>query len=340
MLFLTSIVIQTVPAADQGIVNQILGLFTISGIPILLRSGLVVLTGIPLTLLFSRWTRKLVGARSSPQQGMIVGKVILYSGILIILVTVLQEMGFSLAPLLGAAGILGIALGFAAQTSVSNVISGFFLMAEGPFVVNDLVQVGDLMGRVLSIDMLSVKLRTFDNRFVRIPNENLIKSAFVNLTRFPIRRADITVGVAYKEDVARVKEILFEVARTHPGALMEPEPQFFFQDYGSSSLDFLFGVWIPTENFFEMRNEIREMIKRRFDEEGIEIPFPHRTLYAGAVTEPFPIRILGPESGPGGEKDTGPGTGQNALQREKEVDPGIGPGAPSRPGSEQRPGTQ
>jgi small-conductance mechanosensitive channel len=304
----TSVFAQTLPTVDQGFLEQILGLFTIAGIPVLLRSMVIVLAGIPLTLLLSRWIRNLVGARSSPQQGMIVGKVVLYAGFLIILVTVLNEMGFSLAPLLGAAGIMGIALGFAAQTSISNVISGFFLIAEGPFVVNDLVQVGDLTGRVLSIDMLSVKLRTFDNRFVRIPNENLIKSAFVNLTRFPIRRADIQVGVAYKEDVGKVKEILFEVARTHPGALMEPEPQFFFQDYGSSSLDFLFGVWVPTEHFFEVRNELREMIKQRFDEAGIEIPFPHHTLYTGAVTEPFPIRILGAEAEPAPGGKGGPGS--------------------------------
>ena len=305
MTLLTSIVPQTGLPVPEGFLDQVLALFTISGIPILMRSGLVVLTGIPLTILLSGWARKLVGGRYSPQQGMIAGKTVLYSGTIIILVTVLQELGFSLGPLLGAAGIMGIALGFAAQTSVSNVISGFFLMAEGPFLVDDLVQVGDLTGRVLSIDMLSVKLRTFDNRFVRIPNENLIKTEFVNLTRFPIRRVDITVGVAYKEEVAKVKKILFEVARIHPGALMEPGPQFYFQDYGSSSLDFLFGVWVPTKNFFEVRNELREMIKTRFDEEGIEIPFPHRTLYTGAVTDPFPIRIVGSEPGGAGESLAG-----------------------------------
>ncbi|MGM0670010.1 MAG: mechanosensitive ion channel family protein, partial [Gemmatimonadota bacterium] len=206
-------------------------------------------------------------------------------------------------PLLGAAGIMGIALGFAAQTSVSNVISGFFLMAEQPFVVNDLVQVGETRGRVLSIDMLSVKLRTFDNRFVRIPNENLVKTEFINLTRFPIRRADINVGVAYKEDVSRVREVLFDVARKHPLVLMEPEPQFFFQDYGASSLDFLFGIWTRTENYFQVRNEIREEIKRRFDEEDIEIPFPHRTLYAGAVTDAFPVRIVDAASTPMDQED-------------------------------------
>lgn len=301
---LTAFLAQADPSQGLGIMEGIENLFTPQGLSALLRSALVILTGIPLSLVLSRWARIFVGSRYSPQQGMVLGKVILYLGILIVLVSVLMELGFSLAPLLGAAGILGIALGFAAQTSVSNIISGFFLMAEQPFVVGDLVQVGETSGRVLSIDMLSVKLRTFDNRFVRIPNENLIKSEFVNLTRFPIRRVDINVGVAYKEDAEKVREILFQVARGHPGALMEPEPQFFFQDYGASALEFLFGVWVRTENFFEVRNELREMIKRRFDEEGIEIPFPHRTLYTGAETHPFPIRIVeGPKTENGRDPD-------------------------------------
>lgn len=287
-----------------GLFEPLQGLFLSEGARGLLRAGLVVLTGLPLTFVLSRWARRWVGRRYSVQHGMVTGQVVFYAGILIVLVSVLQELGFSLTPLLGAAGILGIAIGFAAQTSVSNIISGFFLMAEQPFVIDDVVQVGDVTGRILSIDMLSVKLRTFDNRFVRIPNENLVKTQFVNVTRFAIRRVDVNVGVAYKEDVSRVREILFQVAKDHPGALMEPEPHFQFLEYGTSSMDFLFGVWTRTDNFFRVRTELRAEIKRRFDEEGIEIPFPHRTVYAGAVTEPFPVRIFAdppPSAAPNGQ---------------------------------------
>jgi len=279
-------------ASAGGLLEPFRNLFTPEGSRGLLRAGLVILFLLPLTFVLSRWARRWVGKKYSTQQGMVTGKVLFYAGFLILLVSVLQELGFSLTPLLGAAGILGIAIGFAAQTSISNIISGFFLMAEQPFVVDDVVQVGDVTGRVLSIDTLSVKLRTFDNRFVRIPNENLVKTQFVNLTRFAIRRVDINVGVAYKEDVGRVRGILLQVAKDHPGALMEPEPQLQFLEYGQSSLEFLFGVWTRTDTFFRVRNELREEIKRRFDAEGIEIPFPHRTLYAGSVTEPFPVRIL------------------------------------------------
>ncbi len=257
-----------------------------------LRALAFLVVGLPVALLLSKWIRAWVVQQSNPQRGLVIGKLIWYVGLAIIIVSTLNELGFSLAPLLGAAGILGIALGFASQTSVSNVISGFFLMAEQPFVVDDVIQVGDTVGRVLSIDMISVKLRTFDNRFIRIPNETIVKSQVTTITRFPIRRVDVRVGVAYKEDLARVREVLLQVADANPRCLMEPEPQVMFQGYGESSLDFLFAVWATRENWLQLKNSIHEEIKTRFDEEGIEIPFPHRTLYAGSVTDPFPVRVV------------------------------------------------
>lgn len=259
----------------------------------LIRALAWIFLGIPALFAVSRWVRAVVGKRYSLQQGLVVGKVVLYPGLLLILVTALNQLGFSLTPLLGAAGIIGIAIGFASQTSVSNVISGFFLIAERPFEVDDVIQVGSTIGRVLSIDTLSVKLRTFDNRFVRIPNETIVKSEVTTITRFPIRRLDLNVGVAYKEDIPRVRDLLIDVSRANPRALMEPAPMVFFDGYGDSSLDLRLTVWATRENFFALKNSMLEQIKARFDAEGIEIPFPHRTLYTGEVTDPFPIRLVG-----------------------------------------------
>jgi len=257
----------------------------------LIRAALLALGGMTLAWGLSRWIRAHVTTRYDPQKGLVSGKLIFWPLALIIAVSVLRELGFSLAPLLGAAGILGIALGFASQTSVSNIISGFFLLGEEPFKVGDVIQVGDVEGIVLTIDMLSVKIRTFDNKMVRIPNESLVKSQFTNVTHFPIRRVDITVGVAYKEDLARVRKVLLDVARTNPNVLMEPEPLVIFLGYGSSSIDFKFGVWARRESFLAVKNAIAEEVKKRFDEEGIEIPFPHVSLYAGSETTPIPVRI-------------------------------------------------
>ncbi len=262
----------------------------------LLRAALLLFVGIPMVWGLSRWIRSYVTRAYNPQKGLVVGKLVFYPLLLVILVSVLKELGFSLAPLLGAAGILGIALGFASQTSVSNVISGFFLLAEEPFQVGDIIEVGGVTGSVLTIDMLSVKIRTFDNKMVRVPNETLVKSQFTNITRFPIRRVDIPIGVAYREDIGRVRALLLQIAAEHPNVLMEPEPLVIFQGYGSSSIDFKYAVWSRRENFLTVKNEITEEVKRRFDAEGIEIPFPHVSLYTGSATEPFPIRVTKEEA--------------------------------------------
>lgn len=238
----------------------------------------LVLIGIPVVYLISKASRRYLTRRFSAQQGMITGKMIKYGGLVIIFIMVLRELGFELAPLLGAAGIVGIAIGFASQTSVSNVISGLFLIAEQPFVVGDVIRAGSTTGQVLSIDILSIKLRTFDNQFVRIPNETILKSEVVNITRFPIRRADLMVSVAYKEDLGQVKQILKEIARQHPLCLQEPEPLIIFEAFGASSIDLKFAVWATKEDWLKVKNEIQEEIKRRFDAEGIEIPFPHLSI--------------------------------------------------------------
>ena len=268
-------------AAFLGVLGQILGALV------------VLVVGFPLLFAVGRGARRWVGARYSPQRGMVAGKFVYYVGGAILVLTVLGQLQIRLAPLLGAAGIVGVAIGFASQTSISNVISGLFLVAEQPFRVDDVIRVGTTSGRVISIDMLSVKLRTFDNVFIRIPNETIIKSEVVTLTRFPIRRIDLMVGVAYREELKRVRQVLLEVARQEPMVLMEPQPAVLFEEYGASSVNFRFVAWATLENFLEARNSLADGIKARFDAEGIEIPFPHVSIYAGSVTEPFPLRVVG-----------------------------------------------
>ena len=233
--------------------------------------------------------RMAVGSEDA-HRAMVVRRVTFYGIAGLFAASALSELGVDLSILLGAAGILTVALGFASQTSASNVISGLFLLGEGPFVVGDIIRVNGTTGEVLSVDLLSVKLRTFDNLFVRIPNETIIKSEITNLRRFPIRRVDLQVGVAYKEDLRTVREVLMDVADRNPLCLEEPQPLIIFRGYGDSSINHQFSVWATTENYLELRNSIPLEIKEAFDEHGIEIPFPHRTLYTGAETEPFPVQ--------------------------------------------------
>lgn len=254
-----------------------------------LRAGLLLLAGIIIARLISRILYRTMNKRFTTHHVMLVRRLSLYLVLALFIASALSELGFSLHVLLGAAGVLSVAIGFAAQTSASNLISGLFLIGERPFAIGDVITVGNTTGEVLSIDLLSVKLRTFDNLYVRIPNESLIKSEVTTLTRFPIRRFDLKVGVAYKEDIKHVREVLMRVAENNPVCLDEPKPLFIFTGFGDSSLDIQFSIWANRENFLELRNTMQEQVKLAFDEEGIEIPYPHRTIYTGAATRPFPI---------------------------------------------------
>ena len=261
-----------------------------------IRIGVLVIVGFPLILTVAAFVGKSTRKKLSPQANMLIRKGIVYFGSIFIFLAVLHQSGYEFTALLGAAGIAGIAIGFASQTSISNIISGLFLISEKPFTVGDIIQVGSTKGTILSIDLLSVKLRTFDNHLIRLPNETLIKSEVRNITRFPIRRLDIELGVAYKENIQKVREVLLDIADKEPLCLDEPEPDVRFQNFGDSALEFLYAVWCVREDYLKLKKKIMQQIKERFDEEGIEIPFPHRTLYTGSVTEPFPIRIVNGQS--------------------------------------------
>ena len=109
---------------------------------------------------------------------------------------------------------------------------------------------------------------------------------------------DVNIGVAYREDPQRVMRVLREVADANPFCLDEPEPLVLFKDFGASSLDFLLGVWVEKTQFLKLKNSIMVDVKARFDAEGIEIPFPHLTLYTGSETTPFPVQLGQPKEEP------------------------------------------
>ncbi len=235
---------------------------------------------------------RLFASQASPHHSALIRRVSFYVIAGLFIASALLELGFDLSVLLGAAGILTVAIGFASQTSASNVISGLFLLGEKPFSIGDVIRIGTITGEVLSIDLLSAKLRTFDNLYVRVPNETIIKSEITNLTRFPIRRFDLQLGVAYKEDLDVVREVLAEVTEMNPLCLEEPKPTFIFRGFGDSALTFQYSTWTARENFLALKNSLPAEIKRAFDAHDIEIPFPHQTLFAGSTTEPFPIRVV------------------------------------------------
>lgn len=253
-----------------------------------------VLLGIVLGRLAGTGVVRIFGDKADAHQTMLIRRITFYVVLALFVISAVHTLGADLGVILGAAGILTVAIGFASQTSVSNLISGLFLLGEKPFAVGEVIKVGNTTGEVLSIDLLSVKLRTFDNLFVRLPNETMIKSEITNLRRFPIRRLDLQVGVAYKEDMRAVRKVLLAVADANPLCLEEPRPLIIFQGFQDSALGFQLSAWTRSDNFLELRSALPTEIKEAFDADGIEIPFPHRTLYTGEITKPFPIQLIEP----------------------------------------------
>jgi small-conductance mechanosensitive channel len=252
----------------------------------LLQALVTLVVGLLLARLAGTAARRLVLGRANAQQAMIARRATFHAVFGVTVIAALHQLGFDLSVLLGAAGILTVAIGFASQTSASNLISGLFLLGERPFVVGDVIKVGGTTGEVVSLDLLSMTLRTFDNLAVRIPNETLLKSEITNFTRYPIRRVDIQVGVSYDADLAHVRRVLDEVAAALPLCLDEPRPRFLVQGFGDSSVDLQFSVWAQRTNFLEVTNAVRQGIHEAFRREGIEIPFPQRVVHERGASPP------------------------------------------------------
>jgi small-conductance mechanosensitive channel len=243
-----------------------------------IRVAVTVVIGLFLIRVLAVVAQRYVMRKSTPQRQMIARKVISYSGFVLVLMAVLAELGVKLTALLGAAGIVGIALGFASQTSVSNIISGIFLISEKPFAVGDVIRIGTTTGIIQSIDLLSIKIRTFDNLFVRIPNEKILTSEVTNITRFPIRRMDIVFQVDYGQGLGRVRELLAEIARGNPWSLDEPEPAIIISDFKESGIEILLGLWFAKTDFSDLKNSIMTDIAARFEAEGIRFAHPSRRV--------------------------------------------------------------
>lgn len=260
-----------------------------------LSAGFLLVLGIVLATFVARSVGRLVETRTTRHHQVMIRRVFFYLVFLLFAVAALREAGFSLEVVLGAAGILTVAIGFASQTSASNIISGLFLVMEKPFEIGDAIEVDATIGEVVAIDLLSVKLRTADNLYVRIPNETLIKTRVINRSRFPIRRIDLVLGIAYAEDVEKVQDLLLELAQQNTVCLEEPKPFVLVTGFGASSVDLQFSFWVPREEFLDGRGSMMIAVKKALDEHGIEIPFPHTSVYAGSHSEPFRVQLMAPE---------------------------------------------
>ncbi len=247
------------------------------------RASLVVVilaAGFILIAVVLTFFRRVAKKRLSLRVAGIVEKTVKYVGVVVVLVNAAEAAGLDLSAALGAAGIVGIALGFAAQTSVSNIISGLFLFSEKTFQIGDVLQIDNMIGSIESVDLLSIKLRTFDNRLVRVPNETMIKSKIVNATRWAERRLDLVITLPPGTNMDKIETLLKGAAASVSAALPIPAPSFVLAAIDEAGMRCAFGVWFKKEDYDASRTVLLSAISLSLEKEGLKSGLSFASLWA------------------------------------------------------------
>lgn len=251
----------------------------------IIQAILLMVVGYCIARLLANSMRPLLDKRVSAHQAMLIGRFAFYSIFALFFASAIQHLGFQIGTLLGAAGILTAAIGFASQTSVSNIISGVFIIGEKPFEIGDTVRINDVQGEVASIDLLSVKIRTGDNTMVRVPNETLIKTAITNFSYFSTRRFDLKIDIVHTDNFADIKNILLTVAHHNPVCLRDPPATVKIQTFTDAGVELQFSVWANRNDYGELKDTIQEGVQLALNNHGVHLSFPSRTLYMKKTVE-------------------------------------------------------
>jgi small-conductance mechanosensitive channel len=223
--------------------------------------------------LLLRAIKKIPAEKTTPQRTAILKRTVKYLFYTVTVIYVLSLFGIKLSAIWGAAGIAGVAIGFAAQTSVSNLISGLFVITEGALKIGDTIIVDGVTGVVDAINLISVRIHTYDNQMVRIPNSTIINTNLTNNSYHKTRRLTLQVSVSYDTDMEQALQALSKAPALCPTVISDPAPAVWFDGFGSSGLTMTVAVWFESSDFLQTKNDLHIAIKKVLDQAQITIPF-------------------------------------------------------------------
>lgn len=206
-----------------------------------------------------------------------------FLALIIFLALTILNLDKAVTTILAGVGILSLALAFAFQDIAANFMAGILISFRRPFLVGDLIESGEIMGIVQEVNLRDTIIETFQGKHLIVPNKDIFQSSLTNHNLTTTQRVDIEVGISYGEDLLKVKEVTLKALSTLK-CRTNDDLVFYFTEFGDSSINFFIGVWLnrpdwPT--FLEARSEAIMKIKAAFDQNGITIPFPIRTLDFG-----------------------------------------------------------
>jgi len=253
----------------------------IVALPNLLTAVLIFLASIYLARLLSRLlVNVLKGRNADPEVTRLLGQIIRWSIIVAGSITAIQRF-FDVTAFLAGLGIIGFTIGFALQNIMQNFAAGVILLIQQPFNVGDAIEVKGYGGTILSINLRTTEMRTFDGLIVIIPNADVLSNTITNFTRAKLRRIELPVGVSYGADPAKVRSVILDAVQNVPGLVREPAPIVVFHTFGGSTIDVSAYFWFDTAatNPLSAKDAALELIKAALDKNDIKLPFPVTTVY-------------------------------------------------------------
>jgi small conductance mechanosensitive channel len=196
------------------------------------------------------------------------------------LVTGLWIVGLNPTTLLAGLGVAGIIVGLALQDSLSNLAAGFFILTNRPYDVGDVIEAGGVVGTVQAMGLANTTIMTFDNRRLFVPNQKIWSDVIENRSAEPIRRVEVTVKISYREDLDRALGVLRNILDVNEKVLEEPEPAIFISKLADSWIEVAIWPWTKNEHWLDLLRELPRLVRLRFEEEGIEVPYPRREIVA------------------------------------------------------------
>jgi small conductance mechanosensitive channel len=274
-------------ATTQNIIEKIQELIAEKGVSLLSTVALRVLGAVAIFLI-GRWIAKAVrgGVRKLLLKRKVDETLVLFvSNVLFVLVmtfvilAVLQVLAIPTTSAVAVIGAAGLAVGFALQGSLANLAAGILMIVFRPFRVGDFIEAAGVKGVVEEIDMFTTKLRTVDNKSIIVPNGKVTGDNIVNYSAKETRRVDLVIGVSYAEDLDKVRGVIKRVLSEDGRILQEPAPTIGVLELADSSVNFAVRPWVSTADYWDVYFDTLEKLKKRFDSEGITIPFPQRDVH-------------------------------------------------------------
>ncbi len=256
---------------------------TITFIPRLITALVVFVLFLVLAALFKRGLRRALERRSADKElTVLLPRLALWAIIALGIVVSLQQVDFDVTAFLAGLGVIGFTVGFAIQDVSKNFIAGLLLLLQQPFEIDDVIQVGDFSGTVKTIDLRATELRALDGKTILIPNAEVFTSAIINFGRYPQRRVELTVGVAYESDLEKVKQVTLDTLKSIPSVSeASSPPQVIFNQFANAAINCTVYYWIDTTKigFADAQDQGVRLLKRAYEQHGIELPYPTQVIH-------------------------------------------------------------